>query len=132
MLHRIDGSGLYARNYFNRYGDDAIDLCDLLASYNSRSKVSLDILAKSMGLSGKPSGISGIDVERYVSSGRIQEVADYCETDVVNTYRVWLLFERFRGRLTADNLSASEHELRSFVQTRTPSKRHLNALLNEP
>ena len=93
MLHRIDGSGLYARSYFNRYGEDAIDLCDLLASYNSRSKVSLDLLSKSLGLGGKPSAISGANVERYVSAGRIQEVADYCETDVVNTYRIWLLFE---------------------------------------
>jgi predicted PolB exonuclease-like 3'-5' exonuclease len=131
MLHRVDGSGLYARGYFNRYGDDAVDLCDVLASYNSRSKVSLDLLAKSMGLSGKPSSISGADVERYVSAGRIQEVADYCETDVVNTYRIWLLFERFRGRLSSEGLIASENDLRSFVDSRTPTKPHLRALLNE-
>lgn len=32
--------------------------------------------------------------------GRIKEVADYCETDAVNTYRIWLRYELFRGRLT--------------------------------
>jgi 3'-5' exonuclease len=129
MLHRVDGSGLYARGYFNRYGDDAIDLCDMLASYNARSKVGLDFLSKSLGLGGKPSAISGADVERYVSSGRIQEVADYCETDVVNTYRIWLLFELFRGRLSGQTLRASEDDLRSFIGPRLSAKPHLKGAI---
>ena len=37
------------------------------------------------------------DVEKYVHEGRIAEVAAYCETDVVNTYHVWLRYELFRG-----------------------------------
>jgi 3'-5' exonuclease len=82
-----------------------------------------------LGLGGKPSTISGADVERYVSSGRIQEVADYCETDVVNTYRVWLLFEHFRGRLSGEDHKASEHDLRSFIESRLSSKPHLKAVI---
>jgi hypothetical protein len=31
---------------------------------------------------------------------RVVAFAEYCETDVVNTYRVWLRHELFRGRLT--------------------------------
>jgi predicted PolB exonuclease-like 3'-5' exonuclease len=34
--------------------------------------------------------ITGADVERYYREGRIREIADYCESDVLNTYRVWL------------------------------------------
>jgi predicted PolB exonuclease-like 3'-5' exonuclease len=45
-----------------------------------------------MGLPGKPDGIAGSDVERYYREGRIAEVATYCKTDVVNTYRVWLRY----------------------------------------
>jgi hypothetical protein len=36
----------------------------------------------------------------------------YCETDVVNTYRVWLRYELFRARLTENGLQASEGNLR--------------------
>jgi 3'-5' exonuclease len=32
-----------------------------------------------------------------VSAGQIEEVARYCESDVLNTYRVWLIYELFRG-----------------------------------
>ena len=53
-----------------------------------------------MGLPGKPNGMTGADVEQYYRQARIREIADYCETDVVNTYRVWLRYELFRGHLT--------------------------------
>jgi predicted PolB exonuclease-like 3'-5' exonuclease len=41
-----------------------------------------------MGLPGKPDGMSGGEVENYYREGRIREIAEYCESDVVNTYRV--------------------------------------------
>jgi predicted PolB exonuclease-like 3'-5' exonuclease len=50
-----------------------------------------------MGLPGKPDGIRGEDVEKYYREGRIQEIADYCESDVVNTYQLWLRHELFAG-----------------------------------
>jgi hypothetical protein len=28
-------------------------------------------------------------VERYFREAKIKEIADYCETDVINTYQVW-------------------------------------------
>ena len=53
-----------------------------------------------MGLPGKPDGIDGSEVAQYHRDGRIQEIANYCETDVVNTYRIWLRYELFRCKLT--------------------------------
>lgn len=49
---------------------------------------------------GKPHDIEGAEVDRYVQEGRIADVAAYCETDVITTYRIWLVFELFRGALT--------------------------------
>jgi 3'-5' exonuclease len=46
-------------------------------------------------LAGKPDGIDGGKVEKYFHEGRIKEIAEYCESDVVNTYRVWLRYELF-------------------------------------
>jgi len=43
-----------------------------------------------LGVPGKPKGFDGGEVERYFCEGKIKEVADYCETDVVGTYQVWL------------------------------------------
>ena len=92
------------RQYFHRYTDDALDLCDVLGSYVPGGKVKLDEVSKILGLTGKPEGIDGSRVEEMVRAGQIEEVARYCETDVLNTYRVWLVYELFRGAITADPL----------------------------
>jgi hypothetical protein len=54
----------------------------------------------------EPSGISGEEVDKY-RDGHIREIAAYCESDVVNTYRVWQRYELFRGRLSNDKFQAS-------------------------
>ena len=41
MVHGIAAPGLAARPYFNRYTQDAIDLCDVLSSFNSQAKGTL-------------------------------------------------------------------------------------------
>jgi predicted PolB exonuclease-like 3'-5' exonuclease len=78
-----------------------------------------------MGLPGKPDGIGGADVEKYVHGGRIAEVAAYCETDVVNTYRVWLRYELFRGRISENGLRASEANLSEYIRSHRNAKPHL-------
>jgi predicted PolB exonuclease-like 3'-5' exonuclease len=121
----VAAPGLAARPYFNRYSEDAIDLCDVLSSFSSHSKVSLHELCRVMGLPGTPDGIGGADVERYCREGRVAEVASYCETDVVKTYRVWLRYELFRGRLTENGLQASEANLSDYIRSRSDAKPHL-------
>jgi predicted PolB exonuclease-like 3'-5' exonuclease len=70
-----------------------------------------------MGLPGKPDAINGADVDRYFREDRIREIADYCETDVVNTFRVWLRHELFQGNLSSPAFEASEISLQEFVKT---------------
>jgi len=118
MIHGVSAPGLAARLYFNRYTEDAVDLCDILSSFAPHTKASLNELSKIMGLPGKPEGIDGSEVERYFLEGRIKEIADYCEIDVVNTYRVWLRYELFRGRLSESEHQASERSLADFIAAR--------------
>jgi hypothetical protein len=73
--------------------------------------------------------MGGGEVEKYHKEGKIKEIADYCESDVVNTYRVWLRYELFRGRLTEATHWASELSLIEFVQRRASAKQHLSELV---
>ncbi len=54
-------------------------------------------------------------------------IAEYCETDVVNTYRVWLRYELFRGRLTEAEYQTSEACLGDLLKARGNTKPHLAA-----
>jgi hypothetical protein len=53
--------------------------------------------------------------------GHSEGRAQYCEGDVVNTYRVWLRYELFRGRLTESQFQASEAFLTEFIKKRGES-----------
>ena len=59
-------------------------------------------------------------------------MAAYCETDVVNTYRVWLVYELFRGTLTRTEFEASEANVLEFLRERVTTKLHLELLLTGP
>jgi 3'-5' exonuclease len=123
MVHKLPAIGLAARPYFHRYTDDAIDLCDVLSSFAPGAKATLHELCRVMGLPGKPEGINGAEVAQYYRDGRIREIADYCESDVINTYRVLLRHELFQGKLTEVGFEASEAHLDAFIGARRDAKR---------
>jgi predicted PolB exonuclease-like 3'-5' exonuclease len=76
MVYGVAAPGLAARPCFNRYTEDAVDLCDVLSSFSSQGKATLHELCRVMGLPGKPDGISGAEVEKYYRDGHIREIAD--------------------------------------------------------
>ena len=119
MVHGVSAPGLSARPYFKRYADDAIDLCDALSSFTSQGKATLHEISRVMGLPGKPKGFDGGEVERHYHEGKIMEIAEYCETDVIGTYQVWLRYELFRGTLSQSAFEASERELADFMSARS-------------
>jgi predicted PolB exonuclease-like 3'-5' exonuclease len=129
MVNGVAAPGLSLRPYFNRYTEDAIDLCDVLSSFSPQGKATLHELCRVMGLRGKPDGMSGGEVEKYYRDGRIHEIAKYCESDVVNTYRVWLRYELFRGRLSDAAFRASELNLIEFIKARGNKEPYLTELM---
>ena len=86
-------------NYISRYHTRHLDLMDLLAMYTGRANAPLDELAKLIGFPGKL-GMDGSRVWEAYQQGRLAEIRNYCETDVVNTYLVFIRFQMMRGMLT--------------------------------
>lgn len=86
-------------NYISRYHTRHLDLMDLLALYTGRANAPLDDLAKLCGFPGKL-GVDGSQVWTLFQEGRLNEIRDYCETDVVNTYLVYCRFLLMRGQMT--------------------------------
>ena len=129
MMHKVSAPGLSERPYFHRYTDDAVDLCDVLSSFTSQGKATLHEVCRIMGLPGKPDGMSGAEVEKYYRDGHIIQIAEYCESDVVNTYQFWLRHELFCGKLTDVAFQARETNLVEFIKARGNTKPHLAGLM---
>ena len=101
-------------NYISRYHARHLDLMDLLAMYQPRANAPLDDLAQLMGLPGKL-GMSGAQVWDAYQAGQLTEISNYCQTDVVNTYLVYLRFQLMRGMLTPDQHRAQCELVRSTL-----------------
>jgi len=128
MTHALAAPGLAGRKYFARYFDESLDLCDILASYENRSKVSLDLLSRVFGFAGKPDHVDGAAVAQLVADKNFEEISAYCSRDVVMTYLLFLRHELYCARLTVKNYHASERLLADHLSRKQPNLAHLCAL----
>ncbi len=101
-------------NYISRYHTRHIDLMDLLAMYQPRASAPLDDLAKLCGFAGKL-GMDGSRVWDAFQAGGIEQIRNYCETDVVNTYLLYTRFRRLRGVLDETGSAAEERLVRETL-----------------
>ena len=92
-------------SYIGRYHSRHTDLMDLLALYNGRAAAPLDQLAKLCGFPGKL-GMDGSQVWDAWRSGLQDEIRDYCETDVANTWLLFCRFQLMRGAMTPEAYEA--------------------------
>lgn len=99
-----DDRGFRYNNYLGRFHWRHLDLMDVLAGYQFRAAAPLDEIATLLGFPGKM-GMSGARVWDAFHGGDIVGIRNYCETDVLNTYLVYLCFERMRGHLSAEGLA---------------------------
>ncbi len=88
-------------NYLSRFHERHTDLMDVLAGYQMRANARLDEVATMLGFPGKM-GMSGARVWDAYQEGDITGIRNYCETDVLNTWLVYLRFQLIRGQLTAE------------------------------
>jgi predicted PolB exonuclease-like 3'-5' exonuclease len=130
LINGIAAPGLTCRPYSRRYDEAALDLCDVLGNFDARAKVGLDALCRALGLPGKPDGLDGGGVADLVAAGRLAEVAAYCVLDVCATYRVFLAYERMRGRLDPDGHARSSADLERFLASADPG--HIGAASPPP
>ena len=87
-------------NYLSRFHWRHMDLMDILSGFQGRGRASLDDIATLLGFPGKV-GMHGADVWPAYLQGGLARIRDYCETDVLNTYLIYLRFELLRGHLNA-------------------------------
>ena len=102
-------------NYINRYHYRHLDLMDMIAGYNNRAFAPLDEIATMLGFPGKM-GMSGSKVWEQYLEGNLKSIRDYCETDVLNTYLVYLRFQLMRGEFNQQDYQNCVSSLISYLQ----------------
>ena len=102
-------------NYLSRFHWRHTDLMDVLSAYQSRGRVSLQNAALLLGLPGKL-GFSGDKVWDAWLAGNLVGIRQYCETDVLNTYLIYLRFEMMRGHFTRERYAEEVERVKALLR----------------
>ncbi|MCC5795553.1 MAG: 3'-5' exonuclease [Chromatiales bacterium] len=115
LLHRVQAARYWEQgdhdrefrynNYLNRYHWRHVDVMDVLSAFQSRARAGLDQVATMLGFPGKM-GLKGDKVWEMFLAGEIDTIRNYCETDVLNTWLVYLRLQYMRGLLDDESLDA--------------------------
>jgi predicted PolB exonuclease-like 3'-5' exonuclease len=124
MKHRVQASMYWEQgdenrdfrynNYLNRYHWRHIDVMDVVSAFQPRARARLDDIAVMLGYPGKL-GLSGDQVWPRYLDGDIAGIRNYCETDVLNTWLVFLRFQHMRGVLDDAALDAELERTRALL-----------------
>jgi hypothetical protein len=115
-------------NYLSRFHWRHMDLMDILAGFQGRARAPLVEVAALLGLPGKL-GFSGAQVWDAWTAGEIVRIRQYCETDVLNTYLIYLRFELMRGRFTPKLYDEEVARVRALLAAATAMEPHFAEFL---
>ena len=101
-------------NYLGRFHWRHLDVMDVLSGYQNRARASLSDTAVLLGYPGKL-GFDGSQVWDAYLDGELTRIRRYCETDVLNTWLIYLRFQHMRGRLTDVSLAEELARTRAWL-----------------
>ncbi|WP_114800894.1 3'-5' exonuclease [Moraxella canis] len=124
MHHQLSAPALFNSaqkpDYLYRYGEMHIDLMDKTSLYHHQQKQSLDTVASLCGFAGK-GDIDGAQVLPMVQASEWQKLGTYCESDVLNTWLIYLRWLTLTGKSSADECQMLIDKTDQFIQTLTNS-----------
>ena len=91
-------------NYRSRYSEKwHTDLLESLGHFGAVRSLNLDNVCKMLGIVGKYD-VSGSDVYKlYYENKDIAKINEYCQSDVLNTYWVYLKYAILKGELSLED-----------------------------
>lgn len=101
-------------NYLGRFHWRHIDLMDVISGFQNRGRAGLDDTSALLGFPGKM-GMEGSKVWDAYRQGGIVQIRNYCETDALNTYLVYLRFQHIRGYIDEVELGRELDRVRELL-----------------
>lgn len=136
MKHEIESSWLYKagdkwNNYNSRYSFEwHCDLVEAFSDFGASSKIKMDELCSVFDLPGKLDVDGSMVLEMYLT-GELSKIRNYCEGDVINTYLLYLIYQRHVGRLNSENFQKCRSDLIDFLAKNSNQKPHFAEFLKK-
>lgn len=116
-------------SYNQRYSLDwHCDLLEALSDFGASARCKMNEVCSILGIPGKI-GIDGSRVANMFDEGKLKEINNYCETDVLNTYLVYLNYGLLTGLISKKNFHDMNIDLKNYMISKNLS--HFNEFLDE-
>jgi predicted PolB exonuclease-like 3'-5' exonuclease len=130
MHHGVQAGWLYHsgdkwNNYMQRYSLNwHCDLLEALSDFGASARIRLNEVCSILGFPGK-FGPDGSKVQEMYDAGNIAGIRHYCETDVLNTYLVYLRFMHHQGTLSTAAYNGAVEDLLAFIEGEKEGRSYL-------
>ncbi|MDV2860567.1 3'-5' exonuclease [Psychrobacter sp. CAM01] len=105
-------------NYVNRFHTRHLDLMDRFSQYGASRREAMDVVASLYGLPGKTS-VDGSMVGDLVNEADWQTLSIYCESDVMNTWLIYLRWLRLTGQLSLQDFDIWQQQSLTYLRQYT-------------
>lgn len=126
LHHRLSAPKLFSEHrggYLDRYGNTHIDVMEKLKFGSFSNSQKLDLVSALCGVAGK-GGTDGSQVLPMVQNGEWDKLCRYCESDVLNTWFLFLYWQKLTGKLKDDDAYAIEQDTLSMLATLSDDTGH--------
>jgi len=124
-------SGDKWNNYTSRYSLDwHCDLLEAFSDFGASARCKMNEVCSILNIPGKI-GVDGSKVTDLYDAKKIREIRDYCETDVMNTYLLYLHHQYHTGTLTQENFVSAAEQLANYLDADRTEKKHFDEFLSE-
>ncbi len=113
-----DGKDMKYNNYLSRYHSRHLDLMDKMTLYAGYNRQPLDLISALFGFAGKQD-MDGSMVVDLVQNEDWQALTTYCESDVLNTWLVYLRWQLLCGHINHEMAENLEQTTRQYVSDLT-------------
>ncbi|MDR2007518.1 MAG: 3'-5' exonuclease [Alphaproteobacteria bacterium] len=109
-------SGNKYESYSNRYASNWHgDLLDVLSDFGLSARIKLNEVCSILDFPGK-FGVDGSNVSTMFDGGQLEDIRNYCETDVLNTYLVYLRYILHTGKITTTTYNTAIGDILDFLK----------------
>jgi len=103
-------------------------LIEQLSDYGASARFKLSEVCSVFRLPNK-FGVNGSKVFEMIDQGKVQDVQDYCKTNILNTYSVYLRVMMHRGDIDLDGYNRGVSDVITMIEVESNERPHLGAFL---
>lgn len=119
MLHNLCAPAVFGDHkdsYSARYSNKHVDVMEKLSHYQFSGRQKLDLVSVLCGFAGKQD-TDGNDVLPMIQNEQWDLLSQYCESDVLNTWFVFLRWSHLVGKINTDAMNFLQHQSLMFLKT---------------